>query len=111
MVRVLIYSALLILGMVLSQVPAVDYLKPQISALTMIFLGYIMIQVGIQPAEPDHRGHRGRTARSRVGDAAQDDLVEPGPAALPVHLGLPAEQRAVLDAGLMSVPRNIPRLP
>ena len=48
MVRVLIYSALLILGMVLSQVPAVDDLKPEISALTMIFLAYIMIQVGME---------------------------------------------------------------
>jgi len=48
MVRVLIYSTLLILGMVLSQVPAVDDLKPQISALTMILLAYIMIQVGME---------------------------------------------------------------
>ena len=48
MFRVLIYSALLILGMALSQVPAIDHLKPQISALTMIVLAYIMIQVGME---------------------------------------------------------------
>ena len=46
--RVLIYSALLILGMVLSQLPAIDHWKPEISALTMIFLAYIMIQVGME---------------------------------------------------------------
>jgi Kef-type K+ transport system membrane component KefB len=46
--RVLIYSALLILGMVLSQLPAIDRWKPEISALTMIFLAYIMIQVGME---------------------------------------------------------------
>ena len=46
--RVLIYSALLILGMVLSQLPAVDHWKLEISALTMIFLAYIMIQVGME---------------------------------------------------------------
>jgi Kef-type K+ transport system membrane component KefB len=48
MSRVLTYSVLLILGMVLSQLPAVDDWKPQISALTMIFLAYIMIQVGLE---------------------------------------------------------------
>ena len=48
MVRVLIYSVLLILGMVVSQLPAVENFKPQISALTMIFLAYIMIQVGME---------------------------------------------------------------
>ena len=48
MTRVLTYSVLLILGMVLSQWPAVDHWKPEISALTMIFLAYIMIQVGME---------------------------------------------------------------
>jgi hypothetical protein len=48
MVRVLIYSALLMFGMALSQVPAIDDLKPQLAALTMIFLAYIMIQVGME---------------------------------------------------------------
>ena len=48
MARVLIYSALLISGMVLSQLPAVDRWTPEISALTMIFLAYIMIQVGME---------------------------------------------------------------
>ena len=46
--RVLIYSALLIMGMALSQLPAIDHWKPEISALTMIFLAYIMIQVGME---------------------------------------------------------------
>jgi hypothetical protein len=48
MIRVLTYSVLLIVGMVLSQLPAIDHLKPEISALTMIFLAYIMIQVGME---------------------------------------------------------------
>jgi Kef-type K+ transport system membrane component KefB len=48
MSRVLTYSVLLILGMVLSQLHAVDHWKPEISALTMIFLAYIMIQVGME---------------------------------------------------------------
>src|SRR4026207_1847585 len=48
MVRVLTYSVLLIVGMVLSQLPAIDHLKPEISGLTMIFLAYIMIQVGME---------------------------------------------------------------
>ena len=48
MVRILAYSVLLIVGMVLSQLPAIDHLKPQIAALTMIFLAYIMIQVGME---------------------------------------------------------------
>jgi Kef-type K+ transport system membrane component KefB len=48
MIRVLIYSVLLILGMGLSQLPAIDHVKPEITALTMIFLAYIMIQVGME---------------------------------------------------------------
>ena len=48
MVRVLTYSVLLIVGMLLSQLPAIDHFKPEISALTMIFLAYIMIQVGME---------------------------------------------------------------
>ena len=48
MFRVLTYSALLIFGMGLSQLTAVDDFKPKISALTMIFLAYIMIQVGME---------------------------------------------------------------
>ena len=48
MARVLTYSVLLIVGMLLSQLPAIDHLKPEISALTMIFLAYIMIQVGME---------------------------------------------------------------
>src|SRR5688572_17031859 len=46
MIRVLTYSVLLILGMVLSQLPRHPYLKPGIAALTTSFLAYIMIQVG-----------------------------------------------------------------
>jgi Kef-type K+ transport system membrane component KefB len=42
------YSVLLILGMLFSQLPTIDHLKPEISALTMIFLAYIMIQVGME---------------------------------------------------------------
>lgn len=48
MIRVLTYSVLLILGMGLSQLPAIDHIKPEITALTMIFLAYIMIQVGME---------------------------------------------------------------
>jgi hypothetical protein len=48
MVRVLTYSVLLIVGMVLSQLPAIHHLKPGIAALTMSFLAYIMIQVGME---------------------------------------------------------------
>jgi Kef-type K+ transport system membrane component KefB len=48
MVRVLAYSILLILGMTLSQLPMIDEFKPAISALTMIFLAYIMIEVGME---------------------------------------------------------------
>ena len=48
MFRVLTYSVLLIFGMGLSQLAAVDDFKPEISALTMIFLAYIMIQVGME---------------------------------------------------------------
>jgi Kef-type K+ transport system membrane component KefB len=48
MIRVLTYSVLLIVGMLLSQSPAIDHWKPEISALTMIFLAYIMIQVGME---------------------------------------------------------------
>jgi hypothetical protein len=73
MVRVLIYSALLMLGMALSQVPAIDDLKPQISALTMIFLAYIMIQVGME-FEID---------KSQPRKYAVDYLVAMGAAAVP----------------------------
>jgi Kef-type K+ transport system membrane component KefB len=48
MIRVMTYSMLLILGMLFSQLPAIDHLKQEISYLTMIFLAYIMIQVGME---------------------------------------------------------------
>ena len=48
MVRVLIYSALLILGMGLSQLSSIEHFKLGVSVLTMIFLAYIMIQVGME---------------------------------------------------------------
>ena len=73
MVRVLIYSALLIFGMVLSQVPSIDDLRPQISAVTMIFLAYIMIQVGME-FEID---------KSQPQKYALDYLVAMGAAAVP----------------------------
>ena len=44
----LTYSVLLIVGMVLSQLPAIHHLKPGIAALTMSFLAYIVIQVGME---------------------------------------------------------------
>jgi Kef-type K+ transport system membrane component KefB len=70
---VLIYSALLILGMGLSQLSAIDDLKPQISALTMIFLAYIMIEVGME-FEID---------KSQPRNYAVDYLVAMGAAAVP----------------------------
>jgi Kef-type K+ transport system membrane component KefB len=73
MVRVLIYSALLILGMGLSQLPAMEDFKLVISALTMIFLAYIMTQVGME-FEID---------KSQPRKYAVDYLVAMGAAAVP----------------------------
>jgi hypothetical protein len=73
MFRVLTYSVLLIFGMGLSQLAAVDDFKPEISALTMIFLAYIMIQVGLE-FEID---------KSQPRKYAVDYLVAMGAAAVP----------------------------
>jgi Kef-type K+ transport system membrane component KefB len=73
MVRVLTYSVLLILGMTLSQLPMLDDFKPAITALTMIFLAYIMIQVGME-FEID---------KSQPRKYALDYLVAMGAAAVP----------------------------
>jgi hypothetical protein len=47
MIRVLTYSILLILGNGPFPIPAIDHWRAEVSALTMIFLAYIMIQVGM----------------------------------------------------------------
>ena len=73
MFRVLTYSVLLIFGMGLSQLAAIDDFKPEISALTMIFLAYIMIQVGME-FEID---------KSQPRKYAVDYLVAMGAAAVP----------------------------
>ena len=66
-----------------------------------------------QPAEPDHRRHRGRPARQGIGHPAPRPEVEHRPAAGHVHPGLPAEQRARLDAPLTTwiVLGRRPRMP
>jgi Kef-type K+ transport system membrane component KefB len=46
--RVTIYSLLLVCGMGLSQLAIVQSFSPTITALTMIFLAYIMIEVGME---------------------------------------------------------------
>jgi Na+:H+ antiporter len=46
--RVIIYSLLLVVGMALSQLAFVLQFNQMISTLTMIFLAYIMIQVGLE---------------------------------------------------------------
>ncbi len=46
--RILIYSLLLIAGMGLSQLAFVDAFRDRISTLTLIFLAYIMVEVGME---------------------------------------------------------------
>ena len=59
MVRVLNYSVLLIVGMVLSQLPAIDHLKPEIAALTMsgssllVAVNALLLKRLWLPAPPD----------------------------------------------------------
>src|SRR5262245_28948782 len=48
MKRVFIYSLLLIAGMALSQLAIVQIFATTITAVTMIFLAYIMIEVGME---------------------------------------------------------------
>ena len=73
MLRVLIYSLLLIVGMGLSQLPTAPGLSQLISTLTMIFLAYIMTQVGME-FDID---------KSRLHQYAVDYLVAMGAAAIP----------------------------
>jgi Kef-type K+ transport system membrane component KefB len=46
--RVIIYSLLLVAGMGLSQLAFIQSFSPAITTLTMIFLAYIMIEVGME---------------------------------------------------------------
>ncbi len=71
--RVIIYSSLLVAGMGLSQLTAVQSLGPTISTLTMIFLAYIMIEVGME-FDID---------KSRLGAYAVDYGIAMGAAAIP----------------------------
>lgn len=73
MERVLIYSVLLIAGMGLSQLPSTQASSQLLSALTMIFLAYIMIEVGME-FDID---------KSRLHQYAVDYLVAMGAAAIP----------------------------
>ncbi len=71
--RVIIYSLLLVGGMGLSQLSFVQALSPTISTLTMIFLAYIMIEVGME-FDID---------KSRLGAYAVDYGIAMGAAAIP----------------------------
>jgi Kef-type K+ transport system membrane component KefB len=71
--RVLIYSILLVWGMGLSQLSSVQALSALISTLTMIFLAYIMIEVGME-FDID---------KSRLGGYAVDYAIAMGAAAIP----------------------------
>ncbi len=71
--RVIIYSLLLVGGMGLSQLSFVQALSPAISSLTMIFLAYIMIEVGME-FDID---------KSRLGAYAVDYGIAMGAAAIP----------------------------
>jgi hypothetical protein len=46
--RVILYSLLLVAGMALSQLPIGQLSSASIATLTMIFLAYIMIEVGME---------------------------------------------------------------
>ena len=71
--RVIIYSVLLVGGMGLSQLSSVQSLNALISTLTMIFLAYIMIEVGME-FDID---------KSRLGAYAVDYGIAMGAAAIP----------------------------
>jgi Kef-type K+ transport system membrane component KefB len=71
--RVLTYSLLLVAGMVLSQLPIVQASNPAIMPLTMIFLAYIMIEVGMEFA----------IDKSRLGSYAVDYGIAMAAAAVP----------------------------
>jgi Kef-type K+ transport system membrane component KefB len=71
--RVITYSLLLVAGMVLSQLPIVQSPNAAITTLTMIFLAYIMIEVGME-FDID---------KSRLGSYAVDYGIAMGAAAVP----------------------------
>jgi hypothetical protein len=71
--RVILYSLLLVTGMALSQLPIVQSFSAMISTLTMIFLAYIMIEVGME-FDID---------KSRLGGYAVDYGIAMGAAAIP----------------------------
>jgi Kef-type K+ transport system membrane component KefB len=71
--RVFIYSFLLVAGMGLSQLPSIQSLGPALINVTMVFLAYIMIEVGLE-FDID---------KSRLGAYAVDYGVAMGSAALP----------------------------
>ena len=71
--RVLTYSLLLVAGMVLSQLPIVQSSRAAVMPLTMVFLAYIMIEVGME-FDID---------KSRLGSYAVDYGIAMGAAAVP----------------------------
>ena len=71
--RVTIYSLLLVTGMALSQLPIVQSSSAAIATVTMIFLAYIMIEVGME-FDID---------KSRLGAYAVDYGIAMGAAAIP----------------------------
>lgn len=71
--RVILYSLLLVTGMALSQLPIVQSSSAVIATLTMIFLAYIMIEVGME-FDID---------KSRLGAYAVDYGIAMGAAAIP----------------------------
>ena len=71
--RVIIYSVLLLGGMGLSQLAFIQLFSSAIATLTMIFLAYIMIEVGMEFA----------VDKSRLGSYAVDFGIAMGAAAVP----------------------------
>src|SRR6185503_232254 len=71
--RVILYSLLLVTGMALSQSPVVQLFSAPIATLTMIFLAYIMIGVGME-FDID---------KSRLSSYAVDYIIAMGAAAIP----------------------------
>jgi Kef-type K+ transport system membrane component KefB len=69
----MLYSVLLIAGMGLSQIPVIQAYNPAITALTMIFLAYIMIEVGMEFA----------IDKSRLSSYGVDYIIAMGAAAVP----------------------------
>jgi Kef-type K+ transport system membrane component KefB len=71
--RVLIYSLLLMAGMALSQLALVDPFRPILGAVTMIFLAYIMVEVGMEFS----------IDKSRLNQYVVDYMIAMGAAAVP----------------------------